>query len=134
MFICIFSHIKVHGLLWNLLILTKLLITTTLLKSQWVSLCYFFHFNFSNCNQLVSGLIYGFNFPIDLNRIGKNVVNKKYKTLTQFIRDMILVFENCRYYNPRESQFYKCAELLEQFFVSKLKSLRDKFCEQYMEA
>jgi len=72
--------------------------------------------------------------PMDLNCIGKNVTNKKYKTLTEFIRDMIKVFDNCRYYNPRESQFYKCAEILEQFFVSKLKNLRDKLCEKYMEA
>ncbi|XP_060876907.1 nucleosome-remodeling factor subunit NURF301 isoform X2 [Metopolophium dirhodum] len=71
--------------------------------------------------------------PMDLNCIGKNVTDKKYKNLTEFIRDMIKVFDNCRYYNPRESQFYKCAEILEQFFVSKLKNLRDKFCEQYME-
>ncbi|CAI6343705.1 unnamed protein product [Macrosiphum euphorbiae] len=71
--------------------------------------------------------------PMDLNCIGKNVTDKKYKNLTEFIRDMIKVFDNCRYYNSRESQFYKCAEILEQFFVSKLKNLRDKFCEQYME-
>ncbi|KAL4097581.1 hypothetical protein QTP88_022332 [Uroleucon formosanum] len=71
--------------------------------------------------------------PMDLNCIGKNVTEKKYKNLTEFIRDMIKIFDNCRYYNPRESQFYKCAEILEQFFVSKLKNLRDKFCEQYME-
>ncbi|XP_015374966.1 PREDICTED: nucleosome-remodeling factor subunit NURF301-like isoform X3 [Diuraphis noxia] len=71
--------------------------------------------------------------PMDLNCIGKNVTDRKYKNLTEFIRDMIKVFDNCRYYNPRESQFYKCAEILEQFFVSKLKNLRDKFCEQYME-
>ncbi|XP_050437023.1 nucleosome-remodeling factor subunit NURF301 isoform X2 [Adelges cooleyi] len=72
--------------------------------------------------------------PMDLNCIGKNVGDKKYKTLTEFIRDMIKVFDNCRFYNPRESQFYKCAEILEQFFVSKLKNFRDKLCEQYMEA
>lgn len=72
-------------------------------------------------------------FLTDLNCIGKNVTEKKYKNLTEFIRDMIKIFDNCRYYNPRESQFYKCAEILEQFFVSKLKNLRDKFCEQYME-
>jgi len=71
-------------------------------------------------------------FLLDLNSIGKNVTDKTYKNLTEFIRDMIKVFDNCRYYNPRESQFYKCAEILEQFFVSKLKNLRDKFCEQYM--
>lgn len=73
-------------------------------------------------------------FFIDLNCIGRNVVNKKYKNLTDFIRDIIKVFDNCRFYNPRESQFYKCAEILEQFFVAKLKNLRDKLCEQYMEA
>jgi len=84
---------------------------------------YVFFFIF--CNHLL--------FLTDLNCIGKNVTDKKYKNLTEFIRDMIKVFDNCRYYNPRESQFYKCAEILEQFFVSKLKNLRDKFCEQYME-
>ncbi|XP_050535545.1 nucleosome-remodeling factor subunit NURF301 isoform X2 [Daktulosphaira vitifoliae] len=72
--------------------------------------------------------------PMDLNCIGKKVGEKKYKNLTEFIRDMIKVFDNCRYYNPRDSQFYKCAEILEQFFVMKLKNFRDKLCEQYMEA
>lgn len=65
-------------------------------------------------------------FPLaDLNQIETRINTKWYKTLSDFITDMTKIFDNCRYYNPKESQFYKCAEGLEAFFVQKIKQFRD---------
>jgi len=71
---------------------------------------------------------------IDLNTVAKKVAERKYKTLNELICDMTLIIENCRYYNSHESQFYKFAGILELFFVTKLRQIRDKFCEQYLKA
>lgn len=53
-----------------------------------------------------------------------------YTKLAEFIGDMTKIFDNCRYYNPKESSFYKCAEALESFFVQKIKSFRENVVGQ----
>ena len=50
---------------------------------------------------------------------------KKYVTLTDFVADVSRIFDNCRYYNPTDSSFYRCAEVLENFFVQKLKGFKN---------
>lgn len=50
---------------------------------------------------------------------------KWYKTLSDYIGDMTKIFDNCRYYNPKESQFYRLAEQLEAFFLQKIKQFRE---------
>ncbi|XP_029040603.1 nucleosome-remodeling factor subunit NURF301 isoform X2 [Osmia bicornis bicornis] len=67
--------------------------------------------------------------PMDLQTIELRINDKSYKKLSEFIGDMTKIFDNCRYYNPRESPFFKCAESLETYFVHKIKSLREKFSE-----
>lgn len=61
----------------------------------------------------------------DLYKIQNRIETKWYTTLSQFIGDMTKVFDNCRYYNPKGSQFYKCAEALEALFLQKIKQFRD---------
>lgn len=65
----------------------------------------------------------------DLQTIELRINDKSYKKLSEFIGDMTKIFDNCRYYNPKESPFFKCAESLETYFVHKIKSLREKFSE-----
>lgn len=65
----------------------------------------------------------------DLQTIELRINDRSYKKLSEFIGDMTKIFDNCRYYNPRESPFFKCAESLETYFVHKIKSLREKFSE-----
>lgn len=65
----------------------------------------------------------------DLTTIELRVSDRKYKKLSEFIGDMTKIFDNCRYYNPKESPFYKCAESLESYFVSKVKGLRDRLAD-----
>ena len=55
----------------------------------------------------------------------EKIREKKYKTLTEFVADVSRIFDNCRYYNPAESHFYKCAEVLEAFFVQKLRAFKN---------
>ena len=62
----------------------------------------------------------------DLATVDKKMVSGEYLFLSEFVKDITKIFDNCRYYNPRDSPFYKCAEVLESFFVQKLKLIKDK--------
>ncbi|KAI8124900.1 Nucleosome-remodeling factor subunit NURF301 [Lucilia cuprina] len=63
--------------------------------------------------------------PMDLKQIEENLNKNIYSKLSEFIGDMTKIFDNCRYYNPKESSFYKCAEALESYFVQKIKNFRE---------
>lgn len=67
--------------------------------------------------------------PIDLQTIELRINKRSYRKLSEFIGDMTKMFDNCRYYNPRDSPFFKCAESLEAYFVQKIKCLREKLVE-----
>lgn len=68
--------------------------------------------------------------PMDLNKVETRIDTKWYTTLAQFIGDMTKIFDNCRYYNPKESQFYRCAETLEAFFLGKIKFFRENIVDK----
>lgn len=70
----------------------------------------------------------------DLQTIELRVNEKTYQKLSDFIGDMTKIFDNCRFYNPKESPFYRCAESLETFFVQKLKMMRAKMMEANWES
>lgn len=84
----------------------------------------------SDCEGIVVTLKLTKIFFADLNKVESRIDTKWYTTLSQFIRDMTLIFDNCRYYNPKESQFYRCAETLEAFFLQKIKQFRDNVVEK----
>ncbi|XP_045074916.1 nucleosome-remodeling factor subunit BPTF-like isoform X6 [Coregonus clupeaformis] len=62
--------------------------------------------------------------PMDLSTMEDRLQKRYYIKLTEFVADMTKVFDNCRYYNPSDSPFYQCAEVLENFFVQKLKGFK----------
>ncbi|XP_061191322.1 nucleosome-remodeling factor subunit BPTF-like isoform X2 [Saccostrea echinata] len=64
--------------------------------------------------------------PMDLQTLEKNVMERKYLRLCDFVKDVTKVFDNCRLYNPADTPFYQCAEVLETFFVQRLKSLKER--------
>ncbi|XP_017842948.1 nucleosome-remodeling factor subunit NURF301 isoform X2 [Drosophila busckii] len=68
--------------------------------------------------------------PMDLKKMESKLESSNYTRLAEFIGDMTKIFDNCRYYNPKESSFYKCAEALESFFVQKIKSFRESVVGQ----
>ncbi|XP_030597096.1 histone acetyltransferase KAT2B-like [Archocentrus centrarchus] len=57
-------------------------------------------------------------FPMDYERASKEPVLHHTQL---FMADMQRIFTNCREYNPPESEYYKCANLLEKFFYTKIK-------------
>ncbi|KAH8234941.1 hypothetical protein KR032_005873 [Drosophila birchii] len=63
--------------------------------------------------------------PMDLKKMENKLESNAYTKLAEFIGDMTKIFDNCRYYNPKESSFYKCAEALESYFVQKIKTFRE---------
>lgn len=65
----------------------------------------------------------------DLQKIEMKITERVYNKLSEFIGDMTKIFDNCRYYNPKESPFFKCAESLEAYFVNKIQFLREKLSE-----
>ncbi|XP_039965704.1 nucleosome-remodeling factor subunit NURF301 isoform X1 [Bactrocera tryoni] len=68
--------------------------------------------------------------PMDLQKIENKLDTSVYTKLSEFIGDMTKIFDNCRYYNPKDSSFYKCAETLEAFFVQKIKNFRETVVSQ----
>lgn len=71
--------------------------------------------------------VYGVNFSVaDLQTVEKNLMERKYLRLCDFVKDVTKVFDNCRLYNPADTPFYQCAEVLETFFVQRLKTLKER--------
>ncbi|KPU77735.1 uncharacterized protein Dana_GF24755, isoform B [Drosophila ananassae] len=68
--------------------------------------------------------------PMDLKQMESKLESNAYTKLAEFIGDMTKIFDNCRYYNPKESSFYKCAEALESYFVQKIKTFRENVLGQ----
>lgn len=64
--------------------------------------------------------------PMDLQTLESNVIERKYLRLCDFVKDVTKVFDNCRLYNPADTPFYQCAEVLETFFVQRLKTLKER--------
>uniref|UniRef100_A0A8C7X827 Histone acetyltransferase n=1 Tax=Oryzias sinensis TaxID=183150 RepID=A0A8C7X827_9TELE len=60
-------------------------------------------------------------FPMDLKTMSERLKSRYYTTRKLFMADMQRIFTNCREYNPPESEYYKCANLLEKFFYGKIK-------------
>lgn len=62
--------------------------------------------------------------PMDLKMVETKITERRYQRLVEFIGDITKIFNNCRYYNSKGSNFYRCATSLESFFVPRLKLLR----------
>ncbi|KAG8442931.1 hypothetical protein GDO86_011663 [Hymenochirus boettgeri] len=60
-------------------------------------------------------------FPMDLKTMSERVKNKYYVTKKLFMADLQRIFTNCREYNAPESEYFKCANILEKFFYIKIK-------------
>lgn len=65
-------------------------------------------------------------FLTDLKQIESKIANQEFACLADFIKDMTKIFDNCRYYNHRDSTFCKCAEDLEAYFIQKLNTFREE--------
>lgn len=60
----------------------------------------------------------------DLSIVEERVKKKDYNKMHEFTADITKIFDNCRYYNPSDSPFYQCADVLEKFYVQKIKGIK----------
>ncbi|EDQ91649.1 uncharacterized protein MONBRDRAFT_14245 [Monosiga brevicollis MX1] len=54
-------------------------------------------------------------YPMDLKTIAAKFKAKEYLTKDDFVNDCNLMLDNCVNYNPPDSDYYRCAELLRVF-------------------
>lgn len=52
--------------------------------------------------------------PMDFATMEKKLTSNQYKNVEQFVDDALLVFDNCRAYNPETSPYYKKAQQMEK--------------------
>ena len=77
--------------------------------------------------RLLLTLLLCWSLASDLKTIKEKLDKRLYETIGEFVRDMFLIFNNCRMYNPPSSPFFQCAEVLEIYFDKKqLAKLKDK--------
>nr|XP_033945867.1 nucleosome-remodeling factor subunit BPTF-like isoform X1 [Pseudochaenichthys georgianus] len=62
--------------------------------------------------------------PMDFSTMETRLQKRHYQKLTEIVADVTKIFDNCRYYNPNDTPFFQCAEVLEAFFVQKLKGFK----------
>ncbi|XP_051905887.1 nucleosome-remodeling factor subunit BPTF isoform X1 [Hippocampus zosterae] len=62
--------------------------------------------------------------PMDFSTMESRLQKRHYHKVTEFVADVTKIFDNCRYYNPNDTPFFQCAEVLEGFFVQKLKCFK----------
>ncbi len=65
-------------------------------------------------------------FSVDLSTVEKKLLGGQYTLLVDFVKDVTKIFNNCRTYNPSDSPFYQCAEVVETMFTKKCKALKEK--------
>ena len=58
--------------------------------------------------------------PMDFSTVRKRMENNRYLTLKEFAIDVQKIWDNCKYYNTKETYYYKSAESLEKFFTDLL--------------
>lgn len=63
-------------------------------------------------------------YPMDLKTMTERLKSKYYINKRLFIADMQRIFNNCRAYNDSDTEYYKCANSLEKFFLKTLETNR----------
>lgn len=63
-----------------------------------------------------------FSFPVtDLKTMGERLKNRYYTHRKLFMADMARMLANCRHYNEPDTEYCKCANSLERFYIAKMK-------------
>jgi histone acetyltransferase len=71
---------------------------------------------------------------MDLETLGNNVNNGKYKNKESFEFDLKLIFKNAKTYNQQTTIYYKSAVMLEEFAEQLIKNLKYDYDEEKLEA
>ncbi|UJR09016.1 hypothetical protein I4U23_013265 [Adineta vaga] len=64
--------------------------------------------------------------PMDLSTLKSKIMNSKFKTICDYIRDVNKIFNNCRLFNPMNSTLYLCANVLDNYFRQLLENFMTK--------
>ncbi|XP_069959700.1 histone acetyltransferase KAT2A isoform X1 [Cherax quadricarinatus] len=62
-------------------------------------------------------------YPMDLKTMTERLKANYYVNARLFNADMLRIFKNCRFYNHPETEYYKCANNLEKYYINKVKEL-----------
>lgn len=62
-------------------------------------------------------------YPMDLRTMSERLKNQYYVHKRLFFADMGRIFSNCRAYNNPDTEYYRCANTLERFFLNKMKEI-----------
>ena len=55
--------------------------------------------------------------------MGERLKAHYYVSKRLFVADMTRIFTNCRLYNTPDTEYYRCANLLEKYFQGRLRDL-----------
>ncbi|CAF1526641.1 unnamed protein product [Rotaria sordida] len=64
--------------------------------------------------------------PMDLTTLKTKVMNSKFNTICDYIRDVNKIFNNCRQFNSINSTFSQCANVVDTYFRQLLENLMIK--------
>ena len=56
----------------------------------------------------------------DLETVTERLQSNYYSCVRLFRADMVRVFANCKKFNERTTDYYRCAVVLEKFFIAKM--------------
>ncbi|TBU03607.1 GCN5-like bromodomain-containing histone acetyltransferase [Hamiltosporidium magnivora] len=62
--------------------------------------------------------------PMDLSTMERNLRNELYEKFEDLADDFFLMINNCYFYNAPSTQYFKCAQKLEEFYSTKLARFR----------
>ncbi|XP_046862597.1 histone acetyltransferase KAT2B-like isoform X2 [Xenia sp. Carnegie-2017] len=62
-------------------------------------------------------------YPMDLKTMSDRLKAGYYSTKKLFVADMMRIFSNCRTYNAPDTEYYRCANTIERYFLSKIKEI-----------
>lgn len=62
-------------------------------------------------------------YPMDLKTMTDRLKSGYYVSRRLFIADMTRICTNCRFYNDKETEYFRCANLLEKYFQTKMKEI-----------
>lgn len=61
--------------------------------------------------------------PMDLSTIKKNLKRSQYNSFSEILSDLMIIWNNCRTYNPINSYIYRQADLMERHML--------RYCSQH---
>ncbi|XP_018019022.1 histone acetyltransferase KAT2A [Hyalella azteca] len=63
-------------------------------------------------------------YPMDLKTMTERHKAKYYHSVRLFHADMMRIFNNCRFYNHPDTEYFKCASALEKYYKHKIKETK----------